>query len=153
MGEVQAVLGVHLSPEAGVSAPSQRPWGNVCTSVHGCTVQGRSRLPRCVCGPRQGRSPCPLLGVGPGSEKGHPRPGALSPGRVQVFPMPCAMRTATALLGSLLWLEMVRPGAARAGSRGGAGAGRFLALSLSPSPCRSEDWPLPAGGERTEGHL
>lgn len=56
MGEVQAVLGVHLSPEAGVSTPSQGPRGNVCTSVHACTVQGRSRFPRCVW-PQAGEEP------------------------------------------------------------------------------------------------
>lgn len=62
------------------------------------------------------------------------------------------MKTATALLGSLLWLEMVRPGVARAGGRRGLEAGRLLALSLSHR-CRSEDRPLPAVREHAKGHV
>lgn len=73
-------------------------------------------------------------------------------GRVKAFRMPGAIRTVTALLGSQLWLETVRPGIARVGSKVGDGSGRLLALSPSLS-CRSEDWPLPAGGEHAKGHL
>lgn len=48
--------------------------------------------------------------------------------------MPCAMRTATAPLGSLLWLEMVRPGEQREELEV---PGSCIVPVL---PCRSEAW-------------
>lgn len=127
---------------------SQGPRG-MCVCVHACTVQGRSRFPRCVW-PQAGRSPCPLLGVGPGSEKGHPAQVLSLLAEYKCSLMPCAMRTATALLGSLLWLEMVRP------ERPGLGVGEGPEPGGSwhypcPLPCRSETGRCLRSGERQKG--
>lgn len=93
--------GFYPCSEAGVSilgAP-----GEVCVPIlqslgekqilRGCVAPGR-----------------PNSWVGPGSELGPCRGSPVSclffPGRVKAFLTLCAMRTVTALLESLLWLEM-----------------------------------------------
>lgn len=156
VGELPAVVGVHPSPEAGISISSKCPRGYVCQSMYLHCLGEKQVLKGCVV-PLRGGTPVLIPGVGPGSElgplQGNPSTQLSSlSGRVKAFQMPGATQTVTVLLGSLLWLEMVRPGIARAGSKVGNGARRLRALSLSQS-CRSEDWTLPAGGEHAKGHL